>query len=310
MSEKNLFIDKNIARVGDQIDQHISKTKNLKNDVPPFSSVEFSINGACNRRCVFCPRVDKSAYPNILNSLNMISFKKLIKDCISIDYEGRFSFAGFCEPLLTKNIDKYVLEIKSNLPKSKVEIVSNGDVLVKKNGSRLLNNLFKAGLDKLQVSLYDGPHQIKEMEKLRYDFKLSEDKFSIRKRYLGSEESHGITMSNRGGSIEYKTDHFELKPLTEPLKQPCYFPFYKVNIDHDGSVLMCSHDWKKDIIYGNINKDSLLTIWSNTKFNKTRKKLSCGDRNYKPCNVCDVDGRLNGFKSFKRWNNYLENKND
>mgnify|MGYP001166725513 FL=1 len=305
MSKKNLFIDRNISRVGDFVDDHVTKTKNLKDNIPPFSSVEFSINGACNRRCVFCPRVNEADYPNILNNLDMNAFKNLIKDLVSINYAGRFSFTGFCEPLLTKNLHEYIFEIKSNLPKSIVEIVSNGDVLEKKTGQKVLKNLFGAGLDRIRVSLYDGPHQIPVMKKIRSESKLSEDQFMIRERFLGSEKSHGITISNRAGSINYKTDHFELKALEEPLKQPCYYPFYKVLIDHDGAVLMCSNDWKKEKIYGNILKDSLLTIWSNNKFNDIRKKLSCGNRNYKPCSVCDVNGTLNGQKSFDRWLEYF-----
>ncbi len=305
MKKKNLFIDKNISRVGDYVDEHLSKTGNLKNNIPPFSSVEFSINGACNRRCVFCPRVNKTEYPNILNNLNMGAFKNMTKDLKSINYNGRFSFTGFCEPLLTKNLNEYVYELKSNLPKSTVEIVSNGDVLEKKTGLKMLENLFKAGLDRIRISLYDGPHQIQIMENIRKQANLSEDQFMIRKRYLGADESHGITISNRAGSVNYKTEHFELKALTEPLKQPCYYPFYKVLIDHDGAVLMCSNDWKKEKIYGNILKDSLLNIWSNQKFNETRKKLSCGNRNYNPCNACDVNGTLNGGKSFDRWQKYF-----
>ena len=308
MDKKNLFIDKNIGRVGDYVDQHLNKTKNLKNDVPPFSSVEFSINGACNRRCAFCPRVNESEYPNILNSLDMGAFKKLIKDLTTIKYDGRFSFTGFCEPLLTKNLYEYVSIIKTNLPKSTVEIVSNGDVLEKKTGPKMLTNLFEAGLDRIRVSLYDGPHQIQIMKDIRTLSKLTDDQFMIRERYLGPDESHGITISNRAGSVKYKTEHFELKALTEPLKQPCYYPFYKVLIDHDGAVLMCSNDWKKEKIYGNILEESLLTIWSNTKFNETRKKLSCGDRTYKPCNVCDVNGTLNGGKSFNRWQEHFSKK--
>ena len=103
MSNNQLFIDKNIKRVGDFVNDHVSKAQNLKNNVPPFSSVEFSINGACNRRCIFCPRVNKADYPNILESLDMKAFKNLIIDLKSINYNGRFSFTGFCEPLLTKN---------------------------------------------------------------------------------------------------------------------------------------------------------------------------------------------------------------
>ena len=172
----------------------------------------------------------------------------------------------------------------------------------------MLNNLFGAGLDRIRVSLYDGPHQIKIMNDIRNQSKLSDDQFMIRERYLGPDESHGITISNRAGSVNYKTEHFELKALSEPLKQACYYPFYKVLIDHDGAVLMCSNDWKKEKIYGNILKESLLDIWSNYEFNETRKKLICSNRNYKPCNVCDVDGTMNGDKSFERWKKYFLEK--
>ena len=305
MEKKILFLDKNIERVGDYVDLHLDKANNLKNDVPPFSSVEISINGACNRRCAFCPRVKESEYPNILNNLDMGAFKKLIKDLSTINYDGRLSFSAFCEPLLTKNLHEYISIIKTSLPKSTVEIVSNGDVLVKRRGPKMLDNLFKAGLNRIRVSLYDGPHQIQIMEDIRSQNKLTEDQFMIRKRYLGPNESHGMTISNRAGSVQYKTKNFELKAVTEPLKQPCYYPFYKILIDHNGAVLMCSNDWKKEKIYGNILEESVLAIWSNEKFNEKKKKLSCGDRNYKPCNVCDVNGTLNGRKSFDRRKKYF-----
>ena len=305
--KKKLFVDRNIKRVGDFVDTHISRTKNFDDNTPPFSSIEFSINGACNRRCEFCPRVSKENYPNILNNLNMDAFKNLINDLTSINFDGRFSFTGFCEPLLTKNLNEYVYEIRSKLPKSVIEIVSNGDVLITKVGPKMLDNLFKAGLTRIRISLYDGPHQIKIFEDIKKKHQLSDDQFLIRNRYLGPDESYGITIANRAGSVELKNDFFELKALDEPLKKPCYYPFYKVLIDFDGAVLMCSNDWKKEKIYGNINDESIFKIWSSHKFNETRKKLVCGDRNYKPCNLCDVDGTLNGKKSFERWKEYFQN---
>ena len=187
MSKNRKFIDKNIKRVGDFVDDHVSKTENLKNGVPPFSSVEFSINGACNRRCIFCPRVNEEDYPNILQNLDMSAFKNLIKDLKSIDFNGRFSFTGFCEPLLTKNLDEYIFEISSNLKNSIIEIVSNGDVLVTKKGDSMLKKLFKAGLTRIRVSLYDGPHQIKIFEDIQKKNSLTDDQFMIRKRYLGPQ---------------------------------------------------------------------------------------------------------------------------
>ena len=45
---------------------------------------------------------------------------------------------------------------------------------------------------------------------------------------------------------------------------------------------------------------------SQIKFNEIRKRLSCGDRTYNPCNVCDVNGLLNGEKAFHRWQKFLQ----
>ena len=62
--------------------------------------------------------------------------------------------------------------------------------------------------------------------KLKAKHSLSDDQFMIRKRYLGSEESFGIT-TNRAGSINLKTGHFELKALDEPLKKSVIIHFIR-----------------------------------------------------------------------------------
>ena len=299
--KKKLYTDINIKRLDKFLDKHLENKPNLPSGFPPISSIELSINGACNRRCVFCPRVDENKYPNILDSLDIKIFQNLIQDLKKINFDGRMSFSGFCEPLLTKNLNDYIKIIRDGLPKVQIEIVSNGDPILAKNGLFKLKELYKAGLNNCRVSLYDGPHQIKLFENVKKQLKLNNEEFIIRKRYLGPEESFGITISNRAGSVEMKNEFFELKALKEPLKQPCYYPFYKVLIDHDGDVLICSNDWKKELPVGNIKNNSLIDIWSNSIFVGIRKKLMKGDRNHKPCNVCDVNGTLNGKKSFDKW---------
>ncbi len=309
--KKKIFTDINIARLDKFVSGHLKISKNLPKDIPPpFSSVEISINGACNRRCFFCPRVDEKNYPNILQSLQIKIYKKMLNDLEKINYLGRISFSGFCEPLLTKNIHDYLKMAKNILPNVTIEIVSNGDPLTAKNGKFRLKQLFDSGLDNLRISLYDGPHQINLFEDLKKQLNLSDEQLILRKRYLGPEESYGITISNRAGSVSLKNEIFELKPLPEPLKQPCFYPFYKVLIDHNGDVLMCSNDWKKEKPMGNIFKSSLIDIWSNKKFIELRKKLVNKDRSHKPCNVCDVNGMLNGKNAFQKWKSYLSRKTE
>lgn len=308
MVKKILYTDINISRLDNFIDSHLNKNKKLPDGFPTFSSIEISINGACNRRCFFCPRVDKKNYPNILNSLNVDTFKNLIHDLKKINFNGRISFSGFCEPLLTKNLDTYVKFAKDSIRDLTIEIVTNGDPLLAKNGETRLKKLFEVGLNNIRVSLYDGSHQVDLFESLKNKLSLTDEQFIIRKRYLGPDKSYGMTISNRAGSVKLKNEVFELKELKEPLRQSCYYPFYKVLIDYNGDVLMCSNDWKKELSMGNIMDKSIITIWSDPKFLELRKKLINADRNHKPCNVCDVNGTLNGRRSFDEWKDYFSKK--
>ena len=303
--KKKLYTDINISRIDNFLNDHLKKTKNLSNGLPPISSVEISINGACNRRCFFCPRVDEHNYPNILDNLDMKAFENLIKDLKKINFLLNISFSIFCEPLLTKNLYVYIDKIKSNLDEVQIEIVTNGDPILAKGGKERLMKLFSSGLDNCRVSLYDGEHQLEIFEKIKNELSLTDQQLIIRKRYLGPDESYGLTISNRAGSVKIKNEVFELKPLSEPLKQPCHYPLYKVLIDHDGAVLICSNDWKKELIMGNIKEDSIINIWSKHKFIELRKKLCNSNRNHAPCNVCDVNGTLNGQQSFERWKSYF-----
>ena len=303
--KKILYQDVNIKRTGKFIDNFLEQNKTLPSGQPLFFHIEFSINGTCNRRCIFCPRVDPEKYPNISTSLDIKVFKKMILELKEVNFNGRISFSGFGEPLLTKNLYEYIEITKQNLKEVFIEITTNGDVLLSKNGPDILKKLFSSGLTNIKVSLYDGHEQIEPTENLKKKLNLSDEQFIIRKRYLGPEESYGLTISNRAGAIELKNDVFELKALSEPLKKPCYFPFYKMMIDYNGDVLICSNDWKKEAAVGNITSESILDIWVSKKFIDIRKKLSQANRNYKPCKTCDVNGTLNAEKAFKNWQEHL-----
>ena len=78
---------------------------------------------------------------------------------------------------------------------------------------------------------------------------------------------------------------------------PCKFPF----IDYNGDVLMCSHDWGKKNILGNLNKKSFIEIWTSQVSNMSRKSLINGNRNFSPCDVCDVEGTLIGNEHSEAW---------
>ena len=65
---------------------------------------------------------------------------------------------------------------------------------------------------------------------------------------------------------------------------------------------MCPHDWGKKIILGNLNKENFLDIWFNKKSMRIRKMLNASNRNFEPCNVCDVEGTFMGEKNSTYFN--------
>jgi len=269
--------------------QYINSTK-----IPLPSEVEISESGMCNRKCSFCPRSDPD-YPDVNEFISEKLHKKLCDELSELNYSGLIIYSGFVEPMLDKNIYKLIEYAKSKNPKARIEIVSNGDVL---NAERLLK-IYDHGLDRMLISLYDGEEQYFKFKKLGEDLNLNDYQYVLRKRYLPEEQDFGITLSNRGGML--KNAEYKIAPQKEKIKQKCFYPSYKFFLDYNGDVLMCSHDWGKKNILGNLNNQSFKDIWLSDKYMEARKKLNNSDRSISPCNVCDVAGTLIGSKHSKAW---------
>ena len=287
---KKKFIDPLIKRKAN-LTKQIQFTKN---DVPLPSVVEISESGMCNRKCSFCPRSD----PNYNHVNEFISDKliiKLSKELFEYNYKGIFLFSGFVEPMLDKNIYNLIRIVSKNLPECRIEMVSNGDAL---NKNRVIK-LFNSGLTTLLVSIYDGKKEAEAMERLLKSAGLEPEDYKVRHRYLPKEKDFGITLSNRAGTMD--NAEFSIPSLKEPLKKPCNYPHYTFFMDYNGDVLICSHDWGKKIIAGNIKKDKFIDIWCGEKFSSARQRLAKSDRNFSPCDKCDVTGTFMGANHASSW---------
>ena len=208
-----------------------------------------------------------------------------------LNYSGTVRYSGFVEPLLDKNIYKLIKMVREYLPKTNIELVTNGDVL----NSKRLNKLFENGLNKILISAYDSKEDADKLEELCINANLSTEQYIVRHRYYSEDSDFGITLSNRSGLME--NAEYKIESLKEPLKKPCYIPAYTFFLDYQGDVLMCPHDWGKKVILGNLMKDKLIDIWFSKKSLSIRKMLHKSNRNFNPCNVCDVDGTLMGKRN-------------
>lgn len=263
------------------------------------SVIEISNSGMCNRKCIFCPRSDPD-YNHVNEFISTSLHNKIVKELKDNSYGGTIIYSGFVEPLLDKRLYDHIRDLRKNLPNVNLEIITNGDPL---NEKRILK-LFESGLSVLLISVYDGEKEANEFKKIFDKCKIPEHKYVIRKRYLSEEENFGITISNRGGMLE--NTPFKIPALKKSISKPCNYPAYNFFIDYNGDVLICSHDWGKKNIVGNLNEKTIEELWKNEIFNDSRKKLFKGDRSNSPCNVCDVQGNLIGNKHLEYWKKKLD----
>ena len=287
---KKKFLDPNIKNKSKTVEDKIQLFDYAGVKLPLPTEIEISESGTCNRSCSFCPRsakdfVDKKEF--ITNELH----EKLCKELQDLNYKGTIRYSGFVEPMLDKNIYNLINMVRRFLPDSNVEMVTNGDPLNLKR----LEKLFQSGLNRILISAYDGKEDADRLEDLCKSANLSSDQYIVRHRYYSEEKDFGITLSNRSGLME--NAEFKIKSLAEPLKNPCYIPSYTFFLDYQGDVLMCPHDWGKKIILGNLNKTNLTDIWFSKKSMQIRKMLNKSNRNFTPCNVCDVEGTFMGEKN-------------
>jgi radical SAM protein with 4Fe4S-binding SPASM domain len=254
--------------------------------ISTLRSVEINSTDICNRSCSFCPQsTDNFKISKKQMSLDII--EKIGKDLLDINYNGRITFTGFGEPLLYKNLTNAIEILSVLVPSAKwIEIVTNGDYLSRDK----IAILDQAGCTNITVSMYDrdiSSNIIPMFEGTKIDA-------SFKHLYKGFLE----TQVNRNDMLVEK--------IVLSGTKPCYFPFYKMIIDIDGSILLCSNDWSRSVDLGNVNKHKILDLWLGPKLTEFRKKLINGDRrSCKPCKFCNVNGTTFGHQSVDVWKSNL-----
>ena len=250
----------------------------------PFSSlmsIDFMVTELCNLTCSFCPR--SKGYPNLNLHMDLSIIEKVCDDLAKLHYQNRLVFCGFGEPLLYKHLTEAVRIARLKLPWQKnIQVITNGDRLTKSK----MQDLYNAGVDKISVSMYDGPHQVKKFKNI---FKgIDKSKYLLQHYYFGEEEDYGFSsLSNRAG--------YNFKDTKR--NRGCNMPFYAMNIHHDGNVLLCCQDWTKSVSFDNVMEKNIKDIWlNNSLLNKYRKLLQKG-RNINPCKGCNIEGNFFGNKS-------------
>lgn len=248
-------------------------------------TIEINSTDICNRKCSFCPH-GADQYETNKRQMSLDVVEKIGKDLADMEYNGRITFTGFGEPLLYKNLIAAIKILSRSVTKAQwIEIVTNGDYLTE-DKARLLED---AGCTNVTISMYDRDIS----DHIQSIFDKNTIQVTLKHLYNGFDGKE----VNRNSMLEKKIF------LTN---NPCYFTFYKMMIDIDGSIRLCANDWSKSINFGNIKNDTIGNLWLSDRLTDYRKKLINGNRrNCVPCKFCNVDGTIDGHQSVEIWKNNL-----
>jgi len=273
----------------------------MHGNIPLFSFIELNINEICNRVCPFCPRSNPEEYPNQNIHMSVELAKNIAEQLVAINFTGIVNISGTGEPLLTKHVVDIVKQFGDR--GIHIEIVTNGDMLVSKKGSKLIKDLYSAGLCQFVVSMYDGPEQIDEFNTLFASCDIDKGLYSLRDRWYDESEDYGLLYTNRAGNIgfEHLSDIARQK-LMESGKSACFYTHYSMMIDWNGDALLCCQDmYNRTVKFGNVKDKSLVDIWTDAKLMEFRNKLKNGERSLSPCSNCNANGQVFGVNHANAW---------
>ncbi|MFM6929762.1 MAG: radical SAM/SPASM domain-containing protein [Bdellovibrio sp.] len=235
-----------------------------------FKAVEIEINHDCNRTCAYCPNsmTERKHQGRMTESL----FRQILGELKQLNYQGRISYHFYNEPLLSPDLDKFVLLTKEYLPQCRIEIFTNGTLL---NEARLLD-LITRGVDKFTVTKHHSTKEYPFEDLLKTLSPEVRDKIKF-------QHYKDLILTSRGGllGIGYK----EEKP---PLNLPCFIPSMVLIVTVNGNVVPCYEDYNEENFMGNLKDKSLMEIWHSDKYRQFRKDLQQRKRDaYPVCRSCN-----------------------
>jgi len=259
-----------------EYDEHL-----ITNKIEALRSIEINLTDACNRSCVFCPQSVR-AWSKKGAQFSAELAAHLNTSLRNIDYNGQISLTGFGEPALHRNLPDIARIISNGVELGWLEVNTNGDMLTRNLGLELID----AGVTHFTISLYDADTS----DTFRERFADQRVELSFKHYYNPENTSMFINRVEQASGIE---------PLR--ITRRCNYPFYRLMIDVDGSVLMCSNDWNRSTNMGNITEETLEEIWLNDKFSQYREMLHNGLRDVSPCEGCNINGLVYGEQSYKQF---------
>lgn len=275
----------------------------LANVVPlksPFTLNIFPTN-LCNFRCIYCAQSQgyehlQARYGMGKDSMSPDTMKRIVDQCKEFPEKIKLvSFMGHGEPLLNKHLPDMVSMVHHASIAERIEIITNASLLT----HRMSDALISGGLTNLRISL-QGVNAESYLrvcgKKIDYNSLLEEIRYYYLHKKNGGVFVKVMDIALSDGEEKTFFTQFDgiadrmfiekVKPVYQGVtvgmkadlitdrygnahshRKVCPLPFFSLSVWPNGDVTPCDAIYKP-VVLGNVNDDSLLSMWNGEKRRK------------------------------------------
>lgn len=301
----------------------VCEKRNKLEEVIPLDgpyTVAIDPSNLCNFKCNFCAIQSKEEkLPFKKQFMTLELFKKIIDDLRMFPQKLKvLRINGQGEPLLNPHICEMIRYVKESKVAEFVEMITNGSRLT----PTLNRSLIDSGIDRIRISIEALDEAgYRDIAGTKIDFEKFIDNIRDLHEISGnceiyckivdvavpteSDKEHFFELFGEicdrifvDNVIPLWSDFEELKNVTmaagkgmhgQQIKDVlvCPYSFYSLIINSDGDVTACCADWKRKLVLGNLENESLPEIWRGSKLKEFWVEMLKGNKNrYEMCSKC------------------------
>jgi radical SAM protein with 4Fe4S-binding SPASM domain len=234
-------------------------------------------------------------------TMTMELHKKIIDEAQNISIITLITITGLGEPLLDHDLLKKVKYIRKKIKLIPIEIYTNGAMLDRS----MAQNLDRAGVTKLYVSL-NAVNQLKHtqvmgiknrFEKLKEVIEHSQKHLDMQivvkavasKDLMEGQEKEEFLKTWGDDAFLHMEGNWAgyLGKMRTTPTECCFRALHQIMVLWDGRVSLCCFDGEGDVIFGDLNRQSLKEIFAGEKASEYRRAHMEGRRSeMKLCKDC------------------------
>lgn len=289
--------------------------------IPFPRAIQLQTINACQAACRMCPYpLFKDSFPR--GRMDEALYDRIVAEIAEHPEVDTFIPMLQNEPFLDKRIFDMIARFKTaTAGRVMVELVTNGAFLTEENIARIresrldvldisLDALHRETYEKIRVGLdYDevmaGVERVVQADLsdtnifvrlVRMRDNVAEAKAFARHWRRKGVSVFTYTANNRVGALEEFDDALRIPERSIPLMERlgrrafraymghCPVPFGSSYILHTGDVLLCTHDWGRKEVLGNLRDHTLAELWNGERMREIRAAVS--RRDYTSLSAC------------------------